>query len=250
MLVSSIPGINEPSDETTVWQYMDFAKLISMLDRGELFFVRIDKVDDPYEGTVPEFNLRERMPTSRAQYPDITEERHQKAFDDIDNHVAELIRHGKVLINCWHMNEFESAAMWDLYAKSGIAIKTTFKRLKDSLDKGTPELIKFGLVGYTDFKSEWMAEDNLYHRFFLKRKSFEHEKELRAVLQLELEGLTEKVKDRGERARWSHRRRSGTPVVASCATHASRRPTRRAARQATTTYRPGRARRRRPSPRR
>jgi hypothetical protein len=195
VLVSYVPGINEPSDETTIWQYMDFTKLVSMLDRGELFFVRIDKVDDPKEGTVPEFNLRERMPTYRAKYPDRTEEQHQKSFDDIDNYVDELIRQGKVLINCWHMNEFESAAMWDLYAKSGIAIKTTFEMLKDSLDKGTPELIKFGLVEYTDFKNEWMAEDNLYHRFFLKRKSFEHEKELRAVLQLELEGPTVMVRD-------------------------------------------------------
>jgi hypothetical protein len=71
--------------------------LVSMLDRGELFFVRIDKVDDPKEGTVPEFNLRERMPTYKAQYPDRTEEQHRKSFDDIDNHVAELIRQGKVL---------------------------------------------------------------------------------------------------------------------------------------------------------
>jgi hypothetical protein len=199
VLVSSVPGINEPSDETTIWQYMDFTELVSMLDRGELFFVRIDKVDDPYEGTVPQFNLRERMATYRAQYPDRTEDRTeeqlQKSFDDIDHHADELIRQGKVLINCWHMNEFESAAMWDLYAKSGIAIKTTFKKLKDSLDKGTPELIKFGLVEYTDFTSEWMAEDNLCPRFFLKRKSFEHEKELRAVLQLELEGPTVMVRD-------------------------------------------------------
>jgi len=135
------------------------------------------------------------MATYRAQYPERTEGQLQKSFDDIDNHADELIRQGKVLINCWHMNEFESAAMWELYAKSGIAIKTTFKRLKDSLDKGTPELIKFGLVEYTDFKNEWMAEDNLYPRFFLKRKSFEHEKELRAVLQLELEGPTVMVRD-------------------------------------------------------
>src|SRR5258705_185923 len=33
----------------------------------------------------------------------------------------------------WHMNEFESAAMWQLYANfdEGIAIRSTYKRLRD-----------------------------------------------------------------------------------------------------------------------
>jgi hypothetical protein len=100
--------------------------------------------------------------------------------------VDELIRSGKVLINCWHMNHFESAAMWELYAQrdSGIAIKTTFKRLKDSLGENTPDLIKFGLAEYNE---GWVQEDNFYHRFLWKRKSFEHERELRAILQLDME---------------------------------------------------------------
>lgn len=187
MLISSVPGINEPSDDTTVWQYMDFTELVNILERKELFFVRIDRVTDPYEGRLPDFNRIERMPTYRAQHPERTEEQHQKSFDDDDNRADELIRQGKVLINCWHMNEFESAAMWELYAQrnSGIAIKTTFKRLKDSLEKPTTDPIKFGLAEYNE---GWVPEDNLYHRFLWKRKSFEHERELRGILQLDREG--------------------------------------------------------------
>jgi hypothetical protein len=164
MLVGSIPGISEPPDETTIWQYMDFTKLVSILERRELFFVRIDRVVDTYEGTLSDFHRRERMPTYRAQHPYRTEEQHQKTFNDIDNHVAEIIRCGKVLINCWHMNEFESAAMWELYAQrnSGIAIKTTYKRLKQSLDKPTPDPIKLALVEYNE---GWLPEDNLYQIF-------------------------------------------------------------------------------------
>jgi hypothetical protein len=196
MLVGSIPRICEPLDETTIWQYMDFTKLVSILERRELFFARIDKVDDPYEGTITDFNRRERMPTYKAQYPDMTEEQLRNIFDNIDNY-SQILRSGRMLINCWHMNHFESAAMWELYAQrnSGIAIKTTYKRLKDSLDKGTPDLIKFGLVKYIDFENEWVPEDNMYHLFLRKRKSFQHENELRAILELPVEGPTTVVRD-------------------------------------------------------
>jgi len=88
------------------------------------------------------------------------------------------------------MNRFESAAMWELYANrnSGIAIKTTYKGLKESLDKSTTDKIKFVLVKYIDFETEWEPENNLYHPFLSKRKSLEHEKELRAILQFKAEG--------------------------------------------------------------
>src|SRR5258706_406031 len=46
-------------------------------------------------------------------------------------------------VNCWHVNEGESAAMWDLYANSkGIAIRSTVGRLKKSL---RPEQRKIAL---------------------------------------------------------------------------------------------------------
>jgi hypothetical protein len=196
VLVGSIPGICEPLDETTIWQYMDFTKLVSILERKELFFARLEKVDDPYEGTTPNFNRRERLPTYTAQHPELTSEEYEKIFADTDNYLDQ-VRSGRMLINCWHMNPFESAAMWDLYAQrnSGIAIKTTLKRLKESLGDNTPDRIKLGLVKYIDFENEWVPEDNLYHFFLHKRRSFEHEKELRALLQLPIEGPTVMVRD-------------------------------------------------------
>ena len=38
-------------------------------------------------------------------------------------------------INCWHMNDHESAAMWKLYLKSneGIAVQSTYETLRDSI---------------------------------------------------------------------------------------------------------------------
>jgi hypothetical protein len=44
-----------------------------------------------------------------------------------------------ILINGWHYNEYESAAMWDLYsqANAGIAIQSTYRKLRDSFQNCT-----------------------------------------------------------------------------------------------------------------
>ncbi|GEM_PF-5423954 len=69
-------------------------------------------------------------------------------------------------INCWHLNDFESAAMWDFYLKSneGIAIQTTFDRFKRSLNRSKEE-IYMGKV----------------KPFFTKRISFSHENDVRLL---------------------------------------------------------------------
>lgn len=43
-----------------IWRYMDFAKFVSMLEKNTLFFVKANKFEDPYEGTVPKFNDKAR----------------------------------------------------------------------------------------------------------------------------------------------------------------------------------------------
>ena len=41
-------------------------------------------------------------------------------------------------INCWHLNNYESEAMWKLYSKdyaNAIAIQTTTKSIYEAIDK-------------------------------------------------------------------------------------------------------------------
>ena len=80
------------------------------------------------------------------------------------------------------MNEYESAAMWKLYARTNeaVAIKSTVKHLHESLPKYDKLLI--GKVKYMDYKKEYMEERSLADRFFYKRKSFEYEEEVRVVV--------------------------------------------------------------------
>lgn len=79
------------------------------------------------------------------------------------------------------MNEFESAAMWKLYAKTdeAIAVQSTYQRLTTVL----PDDSYIGQVTYLDYETEWVSEGNSFYPFVHKRKSFEHEREVRAVIQ-------------------------------------------------------------------
>lgn len=85
--------------------------------------------------------------------------------------------------NSWHVNEFESAAMWDLYLKSpeGIAVETTFGRLRDSFSVEPTHRVFIGTVNYIDYDTMPLPWDNSLLLALHKRKSFSHEQELRAL---------------------------------------------------------------------
>ena len=98
------------------------------------------------------------------------------------------------IVNCWHMNEGESLAMWKLYVPNnqGIVIHTTIDRLIRSFcayDGENPQqvgvwlptlFVKIGFVKYIDFDQYDGVGDDIY---LLKRRNFKHEEELRAIVE-------------------------------------------------------------------
>ena len=170
--------LEKPDDENIkIWHYMDLAKFVALIDKKALFFARADTLPDKFEGSYSKANIKLR-PIIHKDIP--TEKQRQRQI-----FCKELRRFA--LINCWHMNEVESAAMWGLYTESdeGIAIQSTFKRLKESFSKNVENngyTVFIGKVTYVDYEKEWIPEGNLLFPFFHKRKNFEHEKELRAII--------------------------------------------------------------------
>ena len=166
-----------PPDDPSIkiWRYMDFTKFVSMLESGSLFFARADMFEDPFEGSMSKANLEHRPNVYGDQIP-------AEAFKAL----SDTIRRSRTCtwVNCWHMNEHESAAMWSLYASAdraqAIAIQSTYARLKTALDASPDTYI--GIVHYIDYDRDWMPEGNLMYPIVHKRKSFEHERELRAVI--------------------------------------------------------------------
>ena len=85
-------------------------------------------------------------------------------------------------VNCWHESDVESDAMWKLYASygEGVAIRTTFRQLADAFVSQEPA-VSIGKVEYKDYTSDQTHVDPLRLCFY-KRRSFEHEREVRAVV--------------------------------------------------------------------
>lgn len=171
--------IQPVNEDIKVWRYMDFTKLVSLIDSRRLYFTRADKFDDPFEGSWPKINV-----AAREIVPDEIKPEVRDKFLESMRNMGETNKHWPryIAINCWHMNDHESAAMWKLYLKSneGIAIQSTYARLKKSLIND--EALHLGLVKYIDYDSEHIGDWNIFAPFVHKRKSFEYEQEVRVVL--------------------------------------------------------------------
>lgn len=166
----------KPEDENIkIWRYMDLAKFISILANNSLFFTRSDGFEDDFEGSWPKINFEEEKERI------ILRNQFEKPFLKEDtSHYQHLPKY--IGINCWHMNNNESAAMWKLYLKSdeGIAIQSTYKLLQTSiLDE---ENVYLGIVKYIDFQNERLDPQNSLNLYLHKRTSFKHEDELRGII--------------------------------------------------------------------
>jgi hypothetical protein len=152
---------------------MDFTKFVSMLETRALYFTRADQLGDPFEGSYSQANQQMRL-VSSGELP-------QEMQDKLREHKANLAKQirAATFINCWHMNDGESAGMWKLYTQTNesVAIKSTFSRLANLLSDD----FYIGMVDYIDFDKDWVPEGNLFYPFVHKRKSFAHECEVRAV---------------------------------------------------------------------
>lgn len=154
---------------------MDFTKFMWLIDQSALYFPRTDTFLDKWEGAYPKQNSI----THLGLYKDNGQDR-----------IINLRKRSSTFyfISCWHLSEHESAAMWDLYKKAdvGIGIQSTYKRLKDSIrDEFLTEPMYFTKVKYIDYENERfegpLPELGALIPLFHKRKSYEHEKELRIV---------------------------------------------------------------------
>ena len=166
------PVFNPPSSDAILWRYMDFTKFVSLLEKQALFFPRADKLGDPFEGSLTQVNE-----ALAPLYYDLPEEG-RLTLKQVRKHFTRW-----TLINCWHENAHESEAMWRLYAREtdGIAIKTDFDSFKNSFT--CSEDILIGSVNYVNYDSHFIPEGNAFHPYLHKRKSFEHESEIRAIVQ-------------------------------------------------------------------
>ena len=156
--------------DVPVWRYMDFTKFASMLENGGLFLPTVAKLGDPFEGSYARGN--------EALRPLVY--RHIK--NEFGLTAGEMMQRLRpfVAASCWHSNEQESAAMWKLYAKTSeaVCIQTSFRKLRNAMGASA----RVGMVRYVNYETDWIPESNPLAPFLYKRKSFEHEHEVRALI--------------------------------------------------------------------
>ena len=162
-------NIKLPEDpDTIIWKYLDLSKFLDLLLSKKLFMSRSDKFEDQYEGTFSE-------PTF--------EEIRKLSIDNPDFLQYYKTHREKVAISSWHINEYESFAMWQIFTQNseGLAIQSTIGRLQQALypEKNYNQFI--GEVNYIDYKKEYIPFDDMFFPFLFKRKSFQYEREVRII---------------------------------------------------------------------
>src|SRR5262245_6810727 len=119
-------GFDPPEDPAIpLWRYMSFTKFLSLADSRALYFARTDLLGDPWEGSLTRMEAeRRKVLEAEGHTRKLHGTTHEKIRAEVTNTIA----------NCWHMNRYESMAMWRLYltAPEGVAIQSTFQRLTDS----------------------------------------------------------------------------------------------------------------------
>lgn len=184
-----------PERDTRLWKFMDLSKFLSLIQRSELYFRRADCFDDPYEGakgikknetiwdeTYKEYLKELVKSTKEFTGKEIPDEEAQEQSLKLLNQLKENGKswRSKSFVCCWHANEFESEAMWNLYtndSKQGVAIQTTYNNLYLALDKD-PDIFT-GYVNYIDFSKQFASINDT---LFYKRYSFAHEREVRSII--------------------------------------------------------------------
>ena len=162
-------NITLPEDPNTiVWKYLDLSKFLDLLLSQKLFMSRSDKFEDQYEGTFSEPTYEEikKIAVNNPEFLQFYKSHREK-----------------VAVSSWHINEYESFAMWQIFTQNseGLAIQSTVNRLKKALDSETQHKQYIGEVNYIDYKKEYIPFDDMFFPFLFKRKSFQYEREVRII---------------------------------------------------------------------
>lgn len=195
--------IPAPNEKSKLWRYMSLPKFLSLIQQNYLFMYNLELMarDDAFEGLLPSANFVHRKWNSVNDVPlsVISKLKMNIIYHETGNLQSCLENHKEVqelrikqafahrrsyFINCWHLNEVESLAMWDMYSRKdeGIAIvssESNFISAFSDLDND----IFGGVVKYANYDSHdfTIDVDNGFNSILYKRASYDYEREYRLV---------------------------------------------------------------------
>ena len=199
------------NDNAEVWRYVPLRRLFFYLN-GLVFIPSVAKLraGDPFEGEFYEeiawFNAAFSdhygdeakamdewiLNTLCSEY----DRQHIQINKTFPNAAAEIFREryfdfirSTRFAWCWFHSYRESAAMWSVYGNHGVAIKSSIGKICSVFEKTDRDFI-YGSMTYVDYQHGVSTEFNpeqksdyrlLLRPFFLKRKEYESEREVRFV---------------------------------------------------------------------
>jgi hypothetical protein len=165
-------GIEPDDPEAIIWRFMPLERFRDLVETGQLYFRRSDKLEDEHEGLPSVEFARLALNLNRYDINDI---------HTLNNDLGSTAQFRQSFyINCWHLFDQETAAMWAKYGRDGVAIVSRYSLLKTVLEP-IPDRPHVGLVRYGwKLGTRW----NLLRFITTKREEYAHEREVRAMLWL------------------------------------------------------------------
>jgi hypothetical protein len=165
----------EPRDPNVeIWRFVPLVFFEDLIANDELYFCRADLFkQDENEGIPPEDYIRRVMGLQRYVLKDETELSHQ---------MGTLAQQREAFyVNCWHLHRYETAEMWREFAQDGVAIRSRYDLLK-SIMTSMPDAAHLGVMRYGEDRLNQTGRMNVLQFINTKRKHFESESEVRAIL--------------------------------------------------------------------
>ncbi|MDD2563601.1 MAG: hypothetical protein PHU27_05245 [Salinivirgaceae bacterium] len=201
--------LKPPKENYTLWRYMDIPSFLSLLAESALVFVRADLFEDKYEGhfTKPTAKLIDEFASSIKLNND-----RNKSFSQ---HLRDMFNN--VYLNCWCIGQHEVIHMWKIYSKvNGIAIKTNYSSLKQSITDNQHHDVLPGIIQYVDRENDFVDyESNTLQPYTIKGQEYKYENEFRLIISglWEIEQEVGHIKNVDERNKARIERYQKIPVI-------------------------------------
>lgn len=187
------PRYFEPEESIQLARYLDLTKFLSLLKDEQLFFCRLDKLEDRFEGTLPKASNEDfnsfYQHLNAGNYFD-----RQLTKEDIQAEIKFDLEFREKLkaincVNCWNQYEYESYALWKVYSdlNQGIMIKSSFKRIISAFSEAEEKVI-CSRVRYIDHEKDSIDIGNTITPIVHKHRAYSYESEVRLIHEVEQKG--------------------------------------------------------------
>jgi hypothetical protein len=172
---SYFDNLEPDSPDAEIWRFLPFEFFEDLMANEELHFTRADRFkQDDQEGIPPENYIRHVTGLRRYDPTDET---------TLNHHIGCLAQDREwYFVVCWQVFHGETFEMWKKFGEHGVAICSTYARLKTCLH-GMLDRTHLGLMRYGEDRLYQIGKYNTLQFINTKRKEYESEQEVRAIVE-------------------------------------------------------------------